>query len=99
MNYIEIKCWKPNRKRYAFIDIQEYMADRILISEKIRVKFSDGEYRKSGTEYVVVLCEFNSKDEACFIKSMERLQKNMLLTGRTDYEKVCQSLFGEIEER
>ena len=96
-NYMKLDCWKPFRSRFMYIDTTEYLADRRFAFNEIKVKFFRGEFHKTGTEYIVVMCEISSKDEQRFATVMEKLKTNMLLLGHEDYEAACHEFFSMIE--
>ena len=98
MNYVELDCWLPFRKRFAYLDTVEYLADSIFLNEELKVRFLNKEYQKPESDYILIFCEISSKEETKFIKAMERLKANMILLGHDDYYDVIK-VFMELINR
>ena len=61
-NYIELGRSRFFRnKQFAYIDTMGFLADRIFIENKVRVKFC-GDYKHREKNYVVVICKVKEKD-------------------------------------
>ena len=88
-NYIELGRSRFFRnKQFAYIDTTGFLADRIFIENKVRVKFC-GDYKHREKNYVVVICKVKEKDVSIFLQSMAELKKRAILMGNTDYESFC----------
>ena len=93
VNYIQLKSGKLSRYiNFAYIDATGYLADRIFIENKVRVKFC-GEYKHREKNYVVVTCKVKEKDVSVFLQSMAELKNRAILMGNTDYESFCKEQF------
>ena len=92
-NYIELGRSRFFRnKQFAYIDTMGFLADRIFIENKVRVKFC-GDYKHREKNYVVVTCKEKEKDVSVFLQSMEGLKNRVILMGNTDYESFCKEQF------
>lgn len=92
-NYIELERSRFFRnKQFAYIDTMGFLADRIFIENKVRVKFC-GDYKHREKNYVVVTCKVKEKDVSVFLQSMEGLKNRVILMGNTDYESFCKEQF------
>lgn len=89
VNYIQLKSGKLSRYiNFAYIDTTGYLADRIFIENKVRVKFC-GDYKHREKNYVVVICKVKEKDVLMFLQALKELKNRALLMGNTDYETFC----------
>lgn len=92
-NYIELGRSRFFRsKQFAYIDTTGFLADRIFIENKVRVKFC-GDYKHREKNYVVVICKVKEKDVSIFLQSMAELKNRAILMGNTDYESFCEEQF------
>ena len=92
-NCLQLKS--PRFSRYinfAYIDTTGYLADRIFIGNKVRVKFC-GDYKHREKNYVVVICKIKKKDVSVFLQSMAELKNRAILMENTDYESFCKEQF------
>lgn len=88
-NYIELGKSRFSRyKQFAYIDTMGFLADRIFIENKVRVKFC-GDYKHREKNYVVVICKVKEKDVLMFLQALKELKNRALLMGNTDYETFC----------
>lgn len=88
-NYIELGTSRFSRyKQFAYIDTMGFLADRIFIENKVRVKFC-GDYKHREKNYVVVICKVKEKDVPMFLQALKELKNRALLMGNTDYETFC----------
>lgn len=88
-NYIELGKSRFSRyKQFAYIDTMGFLADRIFVENKVRVKFC-GDYKHREKNYVVVICKVKKKDVSVFLQSMAELKNRAILMGNTDYETFC----------
>ena len=74
---------------FMFFDIRPYLADKLFIKHKVRVRF-DKEFEhpeKTKWPYTVVFCHVRKKDTQKFVAALEDLKKDMVLCGYPDYEK------------
>ena len=88
---LKIKTLSPFYLRFAYLDIPEYVADTIFIQNKLHVKFGK-EFKKEGNPYIIIMCKIRKKDFDKFEKSLEELERRMLLTGHTDYIEKCEEV-------
>ena len=85
-NYIELGTNRFSRyNNFVYIDTTGFLADRIFIENKVRVKFC-GDYKHREKNYVVVSCKVKKKDVSVFLQSMAELKNRAILMGNTDYE-------------
>ena len=103
-NCLQLKS--PRFSRYinfAYIDTTGYLADRIFIENKVRVKFC-GDYKHREKNYVVVICKIKKKDVSVFLQSMAELKNRAIIDDQkrvnrailmenTDYESFCKEQF------
>lgn len=93
VNYIQLKSGKLSRYiNFAYIDTTGYLADRIFIENKVRVKFC-GDYKHREKNYVIVTCKVKEKDVPMFLQALKELKNRALLVGNTDYETFCKEHF------
>lgn len=94
-NYLKLESWLPCSSRYIYVDTQDYLADRLFVQARLRVRYS-GEFARKGSPYVIISCKVRKKDEGRFIKMLEKLPDRMLLMGHTDYMEYCRELIGNL---
>lgn len=88
-NYIELGRSRFFRnKQFAYIDTMGFLADRIFIENKVRVKFC-GDYKHKEKNYVVVIFKVKEKDVPMFLQALKEIKNRALLMGNTDYETFC----------
>lgn len=88
-NYIELGTSRFSRyKQFAYIDTMGFLADRIFIENKIRVKFC-GDYKHREKNYIIVICKVKEKDVPMFLQALKELKNRAILMGNTDYETFC----------
>ena len=92
-NYLQLKSNRFSRyNNFVYIDTTGFLADRIFIENKVRVKFC-GDYKHREKNYVVVSCKVKKKDVSVFLQSMAELKNRAILMGNTDYESFCKEQF------
>lgn len=92
-NYLQLKSNRFSRyNNFVYIDTTGFLADRIFIENKVRVKFC-GDYKHREKNYVVVSCKVKKKDVSVFLQSMAELKNRAILMGNTDYEPFCKEQF------
>ena len=77
---------------YAYMDVPEYYADQYFEQNRIHVLF-DSEYTHPDHRYRVIMCRVPKWEGRKFEKSMRSLKNLMALSGKRDYDDVCQALF------
>lgn len=88
-NYIELGRSRFSRyKQFAYIDTMGFLADRIFIENKVRVKFC-GDYKHREKNYIIVICKVKEKDVPMFLQALKELKNRAILMGNTDYETFC----------
>ena len=61
-NYLQLKSNRFSRyNNFVYIDTTGFLADRIFIENKVRVKFC-GDYKHREKNYVIVICKVKEKD-------------------------------------
>lgn len=93
-NYIRLEKKSITYAYFLFIDVTEYLADRIFIKHKVKVGFGK-EYAKEGSKYLCISCKIKKRDEGKFLEALEELKNIMLLCGYVDYLDFCASIIGE----
>ena len=92
-NYLQLKSNRFSRyNNFVYIDTTGFLADRIFIENKVRVKFC-GDYKHREKNYVVVSCKVKKKDVSVFLQSMAELKNRAILMENTDYESFCKEHF------
>ena len=88
-NYLQLKSNRFSRyNNFVYIDTTGFLADRIFIENKVRVKFC-GDYKHKEKNYVVVICKVKKKDVSVFLRSMAELANRAIVIWNTDYESFC----------
>lgn len=90
-NYVKIEKKSLLFNYYAYIDTEEYLADKVFIQEKLRVFFGKTG-RKQDSQYVIILCKVWKKDAEKFVRAMEKLYNKMILLGYGE----CVNFFEEL---
>lgn len=92
-NYLQLKSNRFSRyNNFVYIDTMGFLADRIFIENKVRVKFC-GDYKHREKNYVVVFCKVKKKDVPMFLQALKELKNRAILMGNTDYETFCKEQF------
>ena len=92
-NYLQLKSNRFSRyNNFVYIDTTRYLADRIFIENKVRVKFC-GDYKHREKNYVVVICKVKEKDVPMFLQALKELKSRAILMENTDYESFCKEQF------
>lgn len=92
INFIKVRSMNPFRLNYIYLDVSEYLADRIFVRHELPVKFFDQEFRREGSDVRFVYCSIRKKNRAEFEKCMEELCDAAALMGYTDYTAACEGL-------
>lgn len=88
-NYLQLKSNRFSRyNNFVYIYTTGFLADRIFIENKVRVKFC-GDYKHREKNYVVVICKVKEKDVPMFLQALKELKNRAILMGNTDYESFC----------
>lgn len=90
-NYVRIEKKSLLFKYYAYIDTNEFLADSIFESEKLKVFFGKVG-KKQDSQYVVVLCKVWKWNAEKFTHAMEVMYNKLLLLGHGD----CVNFFAEL---
>ena len=91
-NYIKLKKFSLFKNYYVFVDTKDYLADQIFIRNKVKVDFGEEASCEDYPKYVVIFCKIKKKDNNKFLKSLEELERKMLILGHTDYGNICQKI-------
>ena len=95
-NYLSLERFSLRYRFYAYLDSEEYQADRLFIKHQVRVKFLQ-EYTKKESSYRVIFCRIQKRDEGAFLDALRELPNKMLLCGHPDYPDQCKQLMAMIE--
>ena len=98
MNYYECRNFGIKYKVFLYIDTKEYLADRIFLDYKVRVKWTR-QFSHKNSPYLVIFCKVPKKDVSRFEMAMSDLEKKMLIYGYTDYMDLSKSIIDEITEK
>lgn len=82
---------------FAFLDVEPYAADQLLIQHQVTVHFVR-EYGKPGCPYRIILCKVRKRDATRFRAAMVELPDKLRLLGYSDYLDVCHTLWGNFEK-
>lgn len=91
-NCIEVKTFSPFNTYFMYLDVEDYLADQIFIDHKLRVKFKKGEFKKDGSDYVILFVKVPRKKIHIFRECMKELRNKMLLCGHKDYEETFEDI-------
>ena len=98
-NYIELGTSRFSRyKQFTYIDTMGFLADRVFIENKVRVKFC-GDYKHPKQKYVIVTCKVKKKDVPIFLQSLEELKNRAIIMGNTDYVSFCKEQIHLIQNK
>lgn len=89
MHYLKLKGASPFRAEFVYVDVPEYIADKLFIKHKVFVKFAKDQIRRPGDPYVIVFCSVRKKDVGKFTAALEELPEAMLQNGYEDYMEYC----------
>lgn len=74
--------------RYAFIDLEEHLADSLFARWNVPVKY-EREFANRENPYRLVICRFLPWHLEGFLKAMAHLPGKMNLLGYADYQDFC----------
>lgn len=95
-NFISIRSSSLTKCSFLFADTPKNLAYQLF--EKNGLKYNvKGFFEKEGEKYVLIICNFREKDKPLFFKSMQELERNILLMGDNDYLKFCEKTIGQME--
>jgi len=94
-NFIKLDVFSLRYNHYAFIDTEDYLADRLFINHKVTVDFGR-EYKCEGKPYIVIFCKVKKKDDEAFRDALSEMENKMLLMGYKDYSEVCNMVSGNV---
>lgn len=98
-NYVEIRSYHPFRRQYMYLDLPEYLADRIFIRHKLKVKFHRGEHHSPTGQLVFVRCSIHRKNRKVFEECMKELADTAAMAGCREYAQICRQLEEMTAER
>ena len=90
-NIIALRTFNPFKKMYAYIDTNNYLADRIFVEKGLEVKFLKDFYRHED-DYIVVFVNMWNKNVPLFMDCMKELEKRLLITGHNDYSDIVKDI-------
>ena len=86
-NIIALRTFNPFKKMYAYVDTNNYLADRIFLEKRLNVKFLKDFYRHED-DYIIVFVKVKNKDVPEFMECIKELEKRLLITGHDDFSKI-----------
>jgi len=95
MNYYQCRNFGIKYKLFFYIDVREYLADKLFLDYKIPIKWTR-EFSHKDSPYLVIFCKVPKKEIPKFEKAMEDLKNKMLICGHRDYEELCKIIMKEI---
>ena len=97
MNYYECRNFGIKYKTFMYIDVKEYLADRLFLDYGVHVKWTR-QFSHEESPYLVIFCKVLKKDVEGFKTAMKDLQNKMLICGHSDYNKMSEDIINEITE-
>ena len=97
-NYISLTRFPLIFHHYAFVDVDDHLADSLFIRHKVRVWFGK-EYANPEKEYQIIFCKIRKQDEDRFLAALGELSNKMILFGHHDYDEFCQKALEIWENR
>lgn len=96
-NNMMIESRSPFSTEFVYVDVPECKADDLLIRAGVHVRFY-GEWVRPNCEYILVRCRVWRWEIHKFERVMEEFARKMLLTGHTDYDEYCDTLFERLQD-
>lgn len=97
-NFISLTRFPLIYRHYAFVDVDDHLADSLFIRHKVRVWFGK-EYANPEKEYQIIFCKIRKQDEDRFVAALGELSNKMILFGHPDYDEFCQKALDIWESR
>lgn len=97
-NYINLKSYSPIFTEYAYADVPEYYADRILAKRKVFIRFGE-EMAHPNYCYRIVFVKCPRWQKKKFELSMDELKRVMAYNGHSDYEDFCHKIIEEVQNK
>ncbi len=94
-NYLELKISSIINTSYMYFDRAEYVADKIFIDKKLKVKFLE-DAAKPGEDYIICMVKVRKKDRQKFEDCMDELGRKMLLLEGESYDVFCERTIEKI---
>lgn len=97
VNCEKIHSRRPWSYTYMYMDLgdEKYLADPLFSNHNLHVTFVK-EFAHPDTPYFAIICRFPKKELDAFLECMDQLKHNMLVLGHTDYENICNHVFGAL---
>lgn len=83
-------------KKVMYIDSNTFLADKIFENEGLDIKRLYVYEKVTYDGYIIIVSKIRKTDINKFISCMEKLQKDNLIIGNTDYIKVCDQMMKEV---
>lgn len=96
-NYIRLNGIFGLRVNFAYVDVEDYLADQMFIKEKVQVKFKS-HYMKKDEKYMVILASCWAKDFDKVERALSKLSEKMVIFGYNDYEEFTNDLLTRISD-
>ena len=93
-NHLKLVTRLSGRCRYAFVDVDEHRADRILIGALIPVSFERPGSIRRNDGFELRICSFERKYETWFLNCMSDLEWVIEGTCAESYARACETLLG-----
>ena len=74
--------------RYAYIDLEDHLADSLFERQNISVRF-EREFENPINGYRLIICKVLPWHREGFLKALSQLPNKMNLLGFTDYQDFC----------
>ena len=82
--------------RYAYIDLEDHLADSLFRRQNISVKFEQEFSNKVGP-YRLIICKVLPWYREGFLKALGQLPDKMNLLGFNDYQDFCREYLDDTE--
>lgn len=96
-NFFKLQRFSLLYDYYYFIDVADYLADKLFIQHRVNVKFQQ-EMQKHGCRYLIMFCRIKKRDRLRLEAALGELKNKMLLLGYADYEEFCKKIQKSILE-
>ena len=82
--------------RYAYIDLEDHLADSLFRRQNISVKFEQ-EFSNKVSPYRLIICKVLPWHREGFLKALSQLPDKMNLLGFNDYQDFCREYLDDTE--
>lgn len=87
-NYLELDKFSLRYSHFIYLDLQDYLADKIFDEMNLQVIF-EKEYESPKNAMRIIFCKIPKKQKDVFIQAMKQLSNNMIKGNHLEYVDVC----------